>query len=168
MNVHIEVCAHRVVNALCLHSAMAWLRLVGSLKLYLSSENIGLFCRALLQKRPNLLRSLLIVGTPYMHILCAYIRVHIESLCWSKETPPPGGFPIYYVPWGRTGRKRSLHEESPPKIDPFWGWFFRGGFLPRGSWSGNIVNRKLWHRDSICTVCTHIESKDFLIRKHSK
>ena len=31
---------------------MGWLRLVGSFKLYISLENIGLFYRALLQKRP--------------------------------------------------------------------------------------------------------------------
>jgi len=45
---------------------MGWLRLVGSLKLYVSLGNIGLFCRALLQKRPILLRSLLMVATPYL------------------------------------------------------------------------------------------------------
>jgi len=44
--------------------AMGWLRLVISLKLYVSLENISLFCRALLQKRPIILRSLLIVATP--------------------------------------------------------------------------------------------------------
>ena len=43
---------------------MGWLRLVGSLKLYVSLENIGLFYRALLQKRPVILRSLLIEATP--------------------------------------------------------------------------------------------------------
>jgi len=47
------------------YQTMGWLRLVGSWKLYLSLENIGLFCRALLQKRPRTLRSLLIVATPY-------------------------------------------------------------------------------------------------------
>jgi len=45
--------------------AMEWLRLVGSLKLHVSLKIIGLFCRALLQKRPIILRSLLIVATPY-------------------------------------------------------------------------------------------------------
>ena len=50
------------------HMDMGWLRLVGSLKLYVSLENIGLFCRALLQKRPILLRSLLMVATPYVTV----------------------------------------------------------------------------------------------------
>jgi len=44
---------------------IGWLRLVGSLKLYVSLENIGLFCRALLQKRLIILRSLLSGATPY-------------------------------------------------------------------------------------------------------
>ena len=43
-----------------------WIRLVGSLKLQVSLENIGLFCRALLHKRPVTLRSLLIVATLYV------------------------------------------------------------------------------------------------------
>jgi len=34
----------------CIFFTMGWLRLVGSLKLYVSLENIGLFCRALLPK----------------------------------------------------------------------------------------------------------------------
>jgi len=47
-------------------SAMGWLRLVGSLKL--SSAEYSLICRVLLQKRPKILRSLLIVATPYVKI----------------------------------------------------------------------------------------------------
>jgi len=49
----------------CSKTFMGWLRLVGSLKLYVSLKNIGLFCRALLQKRPIILRSLLTIATPY-------------------------------------------------------------------------------------------------------
>jgi len=44
---------------------MGWLRLVGSLKLQDSFAEYSLFYRALLQKRPILSRSLLIVATPY-------------------------------------------------------------------------------------------------------
>jgi len=43
---------------------MGWLRLVGSLKLYVSFAEYRLFYRALLQKRRIILRSLLIVVTP--------------------------------------------------------------------------------------------------------
>ena len=43
---------------------MGWLRLVGSLKLHVSFAEYCLFHRALLQKRPITLRSLLIVATP--------------------------------------------------------------------------------------------------------
>ena len=46
---------------------MGWLRLVGSLKLQVSLADYRLFYRALLQKRPIILRSLLIVATPYLH-----------------------------------------------------------------------------------------------------
>ena len=44
---------------------MGWLRLVGSLKLSVSFAEYRLFNRALLQKRPIILRSLLIIATPY-------------------------------------------------------------------------------------------------------
>ena len=44
---------------------MGWLRLVGSLKLQVSFAEYRLFYRALLQKRPAILSSLLIVATPY-------------------------------------------------------------------------------------------------------
>jgi len=53
------------VASSCLPFAMGWLRLVGSLKLYVSFAESDLFYRALLQKRPIVLRSLLIVATPY-------------------------------------------------------------------------------------------------------
>jgi len=44
---------------------MGWLRLVGSLKVQVSFAEYSLFYRALVQKRPIILRSLLIVATPY-------------------------------------------------------------------------------------------------------
>ena len=43
---------------------MGWLRLVGSLKLYVSFAEYRLFHRTLLQKSPMILRSLLIVAIP--------------------------------------------------------------------------------------------------------
>ena len=46
-------------------TAMGWLRLVGSLKLQVSFAENGLFYRALLQKRPIILRILRIVSTSY-------------------------------------------------------------------------------------------------------
>jgi len=46
-------------------SHMGWLRLVGSLKLQVSFAEYRLFYRALLQKRPIILKSLLLVATPY-------------------------------------------------------------------------------------------------------
>jgi len=43
---------------------MGWLRLVGSLQLQVSFAEYSFFCRTLLQKRPMIFRSLLIVATP--------------------------------------------------------------------------------------------------------
>jgi len=45
--------------------SMGWLRWVGSLKLKVSFAEYRLFYRALLQQRPVILRSLLIVAPPY-------------------------------------------------------------------------------------------------------
>ena len=45
--------------------SMVWLRLVGSLKLQVSLAECSLFNRALLQKRPVILRSLLMVAPPH-------------------------------------------------------------------------------------------------------
>jgi len=45
---------------------MGWLRLVGALKLQVSLQDVGVFCRSLLQRRPIILGSLLIVATPYI------------------------------------------------------------------------------------------------------
>jgi len=47
---------------------MGWLRLVGSLKLRVSFVEYRLFYMALLQKRPIILGSLLIVATPYLNL----------------------------------------------------------------------------------------------------
>jgi len=51
-------------NLLC-KKTTRWLRLVGSWKLLVAFAEYRLFYRALLQKRPIILRSLLIVATPY-------------------------------------------------------------------------------------------------------
>jgi len=47
-------------------SGMGWLRFVGSLKIYVFFAEYPLFYRALLQKRPMVLRSLLVEATPYI------------------------------------------------------------------------------------------------------
>jgi len=61
---------------------MGWLRLVGCLKLQVAFEEYCLFYRALLQKRPIILRSLLIVATPYIDCLLYIIAKHPA---WSGE-----------------------------------------------------------------------------------
>ena len=49
-----------------IYTAMGWLRLVGSSKIQVSFAEYRLFYRILLQERPILLRSLLIVANPYV------------------------------------------------------------------------------------------------------
>jgi len=60
------------------YTAMGWLRLVVSLKSYISFAEYRLFYRALLQKRPVILRSQLMVATPYPYVsllwYCVYQR----------------------------------------------------------------------------------------------
>ena len=61
---------------------MGWLRLVGSLKLQVSFSEYRLFYRALLQKRRVILRSLLMVATPYRaHRTFSYIMILTSLFC---------------------------------------------------------------------------------------
>jgi len=53
-----------LLSIACCMVAMGWLRLVGFLKSQVSFAEYRLFHRALLQKRPMILRSILIVATP--------------------------------------------------------------------------------------------------------
>jgi len=160
------------------HHASCWhtigrLRSLGSSTLQFSFAEYSLFYRALLQKRLIILRSLLIIATPYVSCLhnqcqtvmprqtykCHIVMSHSVSLdtqmshnvscdiinikqtCHVRHTmchidmshnvthdtqmshnvdrktpPPPGGFPIYYVPSSRTVCKRTPLEE--PGTDP--------------------------------------------------
>jgi len=61
---------------------MGWLRVVGWLKLQVSFAKYRLFYRALLQKRPVFLRSLLIVATPYMYSYVYTLMCVCMSYFW--------------------------------------------------------------------------------------
>jgi len=55
---------------------MGWLRLVGSLRLQVSFAEYHFFFRSLLQKRPFILRSLLIAATPQqLNLHTVYIHI---------------------------------------------------------------------------------------------
>jgi len=73
--IHIYTCMYIYLYVLRTYASadngMGWLQLVGSLKLDVSFVEYRLFYRVLLQKRPILLRSLLIVATPYVQIRVA-------------------------------------------------------------------------------------------------
>jgi len=71
-------------------TTMRWLQLVGSFKLQVSFAEYDLFYRALLQKRPIILRSLLIEATPYG------IRLWREGLLFHiHETQPTKAMNTY-------------------------------------------------------------------------
>jgi len=67
-------------------TTMGWLRLVGSLKLQVSFTEYRLFYRALLQKRPTILRSLLIVATPYLWSIILMCLFLLNDDIWKLHT----------------------------------------------------------------------------------
>jgi len=81
-------------------SSMGWQQLVGSLKLQVSFAEYSLFCRALLQKRPIILRSLLTEATPYLIdakrtelwritiVIICYISDFFSSVCYVLSSEP--------------------------------------------------------------------------------
>jgi len=62
---------------------MGWLRLIGSLKLQVSFEKEPYKRDDILQKRPIILRSLLMVATPY--------ELWLRALLWALENVTAGG-----------------------------------------------------------------------------
>ena len=60
---------------------MGWQRLVGSLKLSVSSTEYCLFYRALLLKRPTILRSQLIAATPFLGTIKLNMQDYMFYAC---------------------------------------------------------------------------------------
>ena len=73
-------------------SGMEWLRLVGSLGLWVSFTEYSLFYMALLQKRPITLRCLLIVATPYGGATIGGLFKFLCLFC-TRVTQNPALFP---------------------------------------------------------------------------
>jgi len=75
-------------NKYVLYMYMGWLRLVGSFKLQVSFAEYGLFYRALLQKRPIILRSLRIVATTYSKERGMHPRAlqHTATHCTTRQS----------------------------------------------------------------------------------
>jgi len=65
---------------------MGWLRWVGVLKWYVSLAEYRLFYSPLLQKRPIILRSLLVVATPYRTMWGSFqaLSIHNTQLVWVR------------------------------------------------------------------------------------
>ena len=67
--------------------AMGWLRLVGSLKSQVSFAKEPYKRDDILQKRPMILRSLLIVATPYVNCI-PNVYIHVEGCVDSPHMVP--------------------------------------------------------------------------------
>jgi len=73
---------------------------------------------------------------------CCRCLLTVFCKSWSKEPPPQGGFSYLLCSLIKNPEEEDPPWRTTPKIDQFWGWFFRGGPLPSDSWLGNIINRK--------------------------
>ena len=84
-----STCTPRVLMK---RACMRWLRLVGSLKWYVSYVRYSLFYKALLQKRPIILCSLLIVATPYQisdyaSLMFKRLQISVPDRLWVRFDP---------------------------------------------------------------------------------
>ena len=94
--IHACMCCNRRVLHEFIATVLGWLRLVGSLKLWVSSAEHSLFYRALLQKRPITLMSQLTVAIPYSFLSLALslcTRVCSLSPCLSLPLSPACSLP---------------------------------------------------------------------------
>ena len=71
--------ASREGGGISQEDTMAWLRLVGSLKLQVSFTEYHLFHKALLQTRPTILRSLVNEATPYRCTQHKHTHTHAHT-----------------------------------------------------------------------------------------
>jgi len=72
-------CQYHIISVISQLTSMGWLRLVSSLKLQVSFAEHRLFYRALLQKRPVILRSLLVVAAPYVYRVY-HVIIHVRHM----------------------------------------------------------------------------------------
>jgi len=62
-----------------------------------------------------------------LNVRTLFFLALLVHVCWSKETPPPGG-----VSYLLCSLIKNTEEEDPPQS--YWNKFFEGGPLPPGSW----------------------------------
>ena len=103
---------------------MRCLRLVGALKLQVSLGEYRLFYRALLHKRPIILRRLLIVATPYLY--------------WK----PSFGICVMQVSTDRGGTSHKEAQLYTKRPDDWW-----------GEKSPDGRNTHLWKEPYLCLAC---------------
>jgi len=120
--------AYISVHICIVYLRMGWLRLVGSLKVHVSFPEYRLLCRALLQKRPIILRSLLIVATSYASVICIcnIVQFYTSESCtgWRRPTEclyflghVPQNSSIFSGSFAKNNQQcRASYESSPPCI----------------------------------------------------
>ena len=101
---------------------MGWLRIVGSIKWWVSFAEYSLFYRALLQKRPTLLSILLTEATQYKHSSCTYSATYSGNefiymwgiTIWTRQVHLFADILGKRVPGGRTKDAVSCPPLPPP------------------------------------------------------
>ena len=109
--------SHLNDSRLAYESIIEWLRLVGSLKVQVSLAEYRLFYRALLQKRPIISRSLLVLAAPYVldgmaHITNEQVMSHVwMSHVWhTKDSYLIFGWLMCHTHEWRTDESCRTHE----------------------------------------------------------
>jgi len=83
----VKECKRILLSAALVWGNMGWLRLVGSLQLEVSLAEYHLFYGALLQERPTIWRSLLIVATPYESLVHMCEAISESGRMWMNHGP---------------------------------------------------------------------------------
>jgi len=81
-------------------------RLVGSLTLQVSFVEYYQFYRALLQKRPVILRSLLIVATPYHKVVTSYVQPIAFGVSFNLTLQSQSPWSLFKGMWEKRPRER--------------------------------------------------------------
>jgi len=134
--------AYICVHICIVYLRMGWLRLVGSLKVQVSLTEYRLFYRVLLQKRPIILRSLIIVATPYASVIC---------ICNMVQS---------YTSVSCTGRRR------PIGCLIFIGHFPQNSHIISGSFAKNNLQLKASCQFSPPCICVDVCNLKYYLRIH--
>jgi len=93
-----HICVRVHINICTTYIYMGWLRPVDSLKSQVSLAEYSLFYRALLQKRPMVLRSLLIEDTPYpTYMYISTLSCASSERCFTSARRDINGCAFFFI-----------------------------------------------------------------------